>query len=215
MKKSVTALVLLGLFWVTPLFGYNLTYDPSLEVDADLDGMPDAWMPINNYPNDYALEPGIAFSGNQSLSLHTYNAPGGGLISGGGLYQWVDVEPDTAYRMSYRVRTEDAAYVEAHPIVAEFDAGGTRVSRHYSYIAVDEDLIWTYVAYDFTTTSTTEQLRGDWIVRSYFDQTVDEWRTGEYRASWIDDLKLETVTTPLTGIWLWLPLGWSFLMRRA
>lgn len=222
-RKLLFAMSILGIaLFATPAAAYNIALNGGFEVDENNDGIADDWTYVNNYPNDYFLDDSVAHSGSYSLRMHTYNHPNNGrLSSSGGAFQWYDIEPDTEYRLSYWVRSADPDHVDASVGTNEYDApGGTKTAYHYAYIDIDEAYVWKQVEYQFTTTAATETLSQFYLMRSVFDTYVDDWKEGEYRVSWIDDVVFEradSIDTPVPASWLlMLPgLGVFRRMRRG
>lgn len=176
----------------------NLFENPSLDVDANLDGEPDCWNLSVNYPNNYYLDEVEKYDGTQSLRMETYNTPSTPpdymyLTGSGGIQRWFDVEPNKTYTLSYWVKTEQPQVVRALPNTWEYDVEGNLIGQHYSYVPLS--LGWQRIIFPFTTFPGTVRMSVTVRIWADFSEYVYGWKEGEFYTSWIDAVQIEESET--------------------
>ena len=175
----------------------NLLENPSLDVDANLDGVPDCWNLVTNYPNDYYRDSVEKYDGTVSVKIETYchpSSPGHFYNYGaGGVQRMLDVEPDTTYTVSCYVKTERPDVVKFLANTWEYDAQGKGLGQHYQYITLYPG--WQRVVFTFTAFATAVKMKLVMNVRGIFNEPVYDWKVGEFYTSWIDALQLEMSDT--------------------
>jgi hypothetical protein len=188
--------IILGLFLsfiaLEASYLINLIENPSYERDDDLDGVPDCWFLITNYPNDYYLDSQEIVFGDLSLKIETYCHPGQ-YVGAGGSNMYYDVMSNTTYTISYYVKTDHPDYVFFHPTAWELDADGKGIRQQYTYIPLSPG--WQRKEFTFTTSPYTAEIILNVVVYANFSQTVEDWKEGEFYTSWIDGVQLEEGTT--------------------
>lgn len=175
----------------------NLLENPSLDIDANLDGVPDCWNLIENYPNDYYFDYEEKYDGTLSLKIETYchpSSPGHVYrIGAGGVNRMLEVEPNTTYTVSCYVKTERPDVVVCLIGTWEYDAQGKRLGQHYRYNTLYPG--WQRVVFTFTTYPTAVKMSLLTDVYARFAEPVYDWKVGEFYTSWIDAVQLEMSDT--------------------
>ena len=175
----------------------NLLENPSLDVDANLDGVPDCWNLVTNYPNDYYRDSVEKYDGTVSVKMETYchpSSPGHVYrIGAGGVLRMLEAEPNTTYTASCYVKTERPDVVDCLIGTWEYDADGKRLGQHYKYFALYPG--WQRVVFTFTTYPTAVKMSLLTDVYARFAEPVYEWKEGEFYTSWIDAVQLEMSDT--------------------
>lgn len=175
----------------------NLLENPSLDVDANLDSVPDCWNLITNYPNDYYRESVDKYEGTISLKIETYchpSSPGHVYrIGAGGVQRMLEVEPNTTYTVSCYVKTERPDVVDCLTGTWEYDADGVQLGQHYKYHTLYPG--WQRVVFTFTTYPTAVKMSLLTDVYARFAEPVYDWKVGEFYTSWIDAVQLEMSDT--------------------
>jgi hypothetical protein len=175
----------------------NLIENPSLDVDANLDAVPDCWNLVVNYPNDYYRDSEEKYDGLVSVKVETYchpSSPGHVYNYGaGGVRRMLEVEPNTTYTVSCYVKTERPDVVNFLANTWEYDAQGRGLGQHYKYITLYPG--WQRVVFTFTTFENAVKMSFFMNVRGLFAEPVYEWKTGEFYTSWIDAVQLEMSDT--------------------
>ena len=171
----------------------NLLENPSLDVDVNLDGVPDCWNFVVNYPNDYYRDSVEKYDGTVSLKIETYCHPSspGHLykIGAGGVQRMLEVEPNTTYTVSCYVKTERPDVVSCLTGTWEYDAQGRGLGQHYKYHTLSPG--WQRVVFTFTTYPTAVKMSLVTDVYAWFPEPVYEWKSGEFYTSWMDAVQLE------------------------
>jgi len=175
----------------------NLLENPSLNVDANLDGVPDCWNLIENYPNDYYFDYEEKYDGTVSLKIETYchpSSPGHVYrVGAGGVARMLEVEPNTTYTVSCYVKTERPDVVDFLAGTWEYDADGINLGQHYRYITLYPG--WQRAVFTFTTFETAVKMSLVMDVHARFAEPVYDWKVGEFYTSWIDAVQLEMSDT--------------------
>jgi hypothetical protein len=175
----------------------NLLENPSLDVDANLDGVPDCWNLILNYPNDYYLDYEEKYDGIVSLKMETYchpSSPGHIYTNGaGGVQRMLEVEPNTTYTVSFHVKTERPDVARALANTWEYNADGIGLGQHYEYITLSPG--WQRIVFTFTTFDTAVIMSLVMTIPANFTEPVTEWKAGEFYTSWMDAVQLEKSDT--------------------
>jgi len=175
----------------------NLLENPSLDIDANLDGVPDCWILVTNYPNDYYRDSVEKYDGTVSLKMETYCQPSSPghvyRIGAGGVHRMLEVEPNTTYTASCYVKTERPDVVDCLIGTWEYDAQGKQLGQHYKYTALD--LGWQRVVFTFKTYSTAVKMSLLTDVYARFAEPVYDWKVGEFYTSWMDAVQLEMSNT--------------------
>jgi len=170
----------------------NLIENPSFERDDDLDGRPDCWFLIENYPNDYYLDSQEAVFGDLSLKMETYCLPNQ-YTGAGGARAFIGVKPNTTYTISHYVKTESPDNVVFHPTAFEYDAEGNFITWQTTYLPLSPG--WQRKDFTFITSPYTVEIYLTVILTTYYSETVEGWKEGEFYTSWIDGVQLEEGTT--------------------
>jgi hypothetical protein len=175
----------------------NLLENPSLDIDANLDIVPDCWNLIENYPNDYYRDSVEKYDGTVSLKIETYchpSSPGHVYrIGAGGVQRMLEIEPNTTYTVSCYVKTERPDVVDFLAGTWEYDAQGRGLGQHYSYITLYPG--WQRVVFTFTTFETAVKMSLVMDAHARFTEPVYDWKVGEFYTSWIDAIQLELSAT--------------------
>jgi hypothetical protein len=169
----------------------NLIKNPSFEADGNLDNEPDCWILITNYPNDYYLDSEEKEFGGVSLKIETYCNPGTN-TGAGGACQWIDVNLNTTYTLSYYIKTDRPDSVLALPTIWEVDINGVGIGQWYAYIPLAGSLDWQREYLTFTTSSAAVKIKADAAMEGIgFSSSDVGWEEGEFYTSWIDGIQLE------------------------
>ena len=170
----------------------NLLENPSLDVDADLDGMPDCWNLVINYPNEYYRDFEERYDGIASLKMETYchpSTPGHVYtIGAGGVHRMLEIEPDTTYTVSCYVKTERPDVVNFLANTWEYDAQGIHLGQHYNYITLYPG--WQRIVFTFTTYPTAVNMSLVMNVRAQFTDSQEArrdtyWQSPGFSCSWL------------------------------